>query len=242
MLEVVGLSKKYGKTLAADQVSFVVPAGKVGILLGPNGAGKSTVIKSIAGLLRFSGKVLIQGQDSRDLEAKRSFAYVPEIPYMYDALTVREHMEFITRAYGVELDEDELKALFERFELWDKQDKLGNELSKGMMQKVSICCALIIRPKVILLDEPMVGLDPGAIRELKALLIELREQGCTILISTHMLEMVKELWDVTFVMDKGHILGTYAREALANEDLEELYFSVTGQDRTREDGRQTWEQ
>lgn len=243
MLEVVGLSKKYGKTLAADQVSFVVPAGKVGILLGPNGAGKSTVIKSIAGLLRFSGKVLIQGQDSRDLEAKRSFAYVPEIPYMYDALTVREHMEFITRAYGVELDEDELKALFERFELWDKQDKLGNELSKGMMQKVSICCALIIRPKVILLDEPMVGLDPGAIRELKALLIKLREQGCTILISTHMLEMVKELWDVTFVMEKGRIRGSYAREDLGNGDLDELYFSVTGHEKTSEgNGGGTWEQ
>ena len=229
MLEGVGLSKKYGKTLAADQVSFVVPAGKVGILLGPNGAGKSTVIKSIAGLLRFSGKVLIQGQDSRDLEAKRSFAYVPEIPYMYDALTVREHIEFIVRAYGREGWEEEARALFDRLELTDKQYKLGNELSKGMMQKVSICCALIIRPKVILLDEPMVGLDPAAIKELKAMLLELRDEGCTVLISTHMLEMVKELWDVTFVMNKGHILGTYVKEALGDEDLEELYFTVTGQ-------------
>lgn len=243
MLEVVGLSKKYGKTLAADQVSFAVPDGKVGILLGPNGAGKSTVIKSIAGLLRFSGRVLIQGQDSRELEAKRSFAYVPEIPYMYDALTVREHMEFIARAYGIDLDEEELKALFDRFELWDKQEKLGNELSKGMMQKVSICCALIIRPKVILLDEPMVGLDPGAIKELKAVIEELRKKGCTVLISTHMLEMVKELWDVTFVMDKGRILGTYAREALYNEDLDALYFSVTAHERTEEgNGGETWEQ
>ena len=117
----------------------------------------------------------------------------------------------------------------------------GSELSKGMMQKVSLCCALLVRPRVILLDEPMVGLDPAAIKELKAQILELKDQGATVLISTHMLEMVKELWDVTFVMDKGHILGTYAREALANEDLEELYFSVTGQDRTREDGRQAWE-
>ena len=243
MLEVVGLSKKYGKTLAADQVSFTVPDGKVGILLGPNGAGKSTVIKCIAGLLRFAGRVLIQGQDSRGLEAKRHFAYVPELPYMYDALTVREHMEFITRAYGVELDENELHTLFERFELLDKQDKLGNELSKGMMQKVSICCALIIRPKVILLDEPMVGLDPAAIRELKTLILELRDQGCTILISTHMLEMVKELWDMTFVMDKGHILGSYAKEDLGNEDLDALYFSVTEHGQTGEgNGGESWEQ
>lgn len=242
MLQVIDLSKKYGKTLAVDQVGFTVPDGKVGILLGPNGAGKSTVIKSIAGLLRFSGRILIQGQDSRSLEAKKRFAYVPELPYMYEALTVREHMEFITRAYGVEMNEGEIQALFDRFELTDKQDKLGSELSKGMMQKVSICCALVIRPKVILLDEPMVGLDPGAIRELKAVILELRDQGCTILISTHMLEMVKELWDVTFVMDKGHILGTYAREALGSEDLDALYFSVTGQAKPAEDGGETWEQ
>ena len=229
MLEVIQLSKNYGKTLAADEVCLAVPDGKIGILLGPNGAGKSTVIKSIAGLLRYKGMIRIQGKDARTLEAKRCFAYVPELPYMYDALTVSEHLEFIIRAYGVEVSEDERRQLLERFELTDKQEKLGSELSKGMMQKVSICCALIIKPKVILLDEPMVGLDPAAIKELKSVLAKLREDGCTILISTHMLEMVKELWDVTFVMEKGRILGTYARENLANEDLEELYFSVTEQ-------------
>lgn len=229
MLEVVNLSKKYGKMLAVDDVGFTVPDGRIGILLGPNGAGKSTVIKSIAGLLRYEGSIRIQGIDSREMEAKKCFAYVPELPSMYEALTVREHMEFINRAYGVEATEEEIDALLEKFELKDKQDKLGNELSKGMMQKVSICCALIIRPKVILLDEPMVGLDPAAIKELKEVILELKAQGCTILISTHMLEMVKELWDVTFVMDKGHILGTYVKEELANEDLEELFFAVTGQ-------------
>lgn len=229
MLEVINLTKKYGKTLAADGIGFTVPDGKIGILLGPNGAGKSTVIKSIAGLLRYQGSIRIQGQDASTVAAKKCFAYVPELPYMYEALTVREHIDFITRAYGREASEEEIRELFDRFELTDKQDKLGNELSKGMMQKVSICCAMVIRPKVILLDEPMVGLDPAAIKELKTMILELKEEGCTVLISTHMLEMVKELWDVTFVMDKGHILGTYVREALGNEDLEELYFAVTGQ-------------
>lgn len=93
--------QKYGKTLAADDIGFTVPDGRIGILLGPNGAGKSTVIKSIAGLLRFKGTIRIQGQDSHTMEAKRSFAYVPELPYMYEALTVREHLEFISRAYGI---------------------------------------------------------------------------------------------------------------------------------------------
>lgn len=231
MLEVSKLTKKYGKTLAADEVGFTVPDARIGILLGPNGAGKSTVIKSIAGLLKYKGNIRIEGMDARTVEAKKCFAYVPELPYMYEALTVREHIEFITRAYGVTVTEEEVDALLEKFELADKKDKLGNELSKGMMQKVSICCALVVKPKVILLDEPMVGLDPAAIKELKVVIQELKEVGCTVLISTHMLEMVKELWDVTFVMDKGHILGTYTRESVANEDLEELFFKVTGQDR-----------
>ena len=229
MLEVTELSKKYGKVLAVDKVSFAVPDGKIGIPLGPNGAGKSTVIKSIAGLLRYSGRIRVQGMDAWSVEAKKCFAYVPELPYMYESLTVREHIEFITRAYGAEVSEEEIRELFDRFELSDKQEKLGSELSKGMMQKVSICCALIIKPKVILLDEPMVGLDPAAIKELKSLILMLRDQGRTVLISTHMLEMVKELWDVTFVMDKGHILGTYTRESAENKDLEELFFSVTSQ-------------
>ena len=227
MLEVVNVTKKYGKTLAADNVSFVVPQGKVGILLGPNGAGKSTIIKSIAGLLKYQGSVLIDGNDSRTVAAKKVFAYVPEMPFMYEALTVREHVDFILKAYGAEASEEEIRELFDRFELTDKQDKLGNELSKGMMQKVSICCALVIKPKVLLLDEPLVCLDPAAIKELKKVVAELREKGCTILISTHMLEMVRELWDVTFVMDKGHILGCYDREKQENEDLEALFFSVT---------------
>lgn len=228
MLEVAGLTKKYGKTLAVDDVGFTIPDGRVGILLGPNGAGKSTVIKSIAGLLRYKGTVRIQGMDSRTVEAKKCFAYVPELPCMYEALTIREHIEFIVRAYGVSVTEEEIQALLETFELADKQDKLGNELSKGMMQKVSICCALVIKPRVILLDEPMVGLDPAAIKELKQVILKLREENRTVLISTHMLEMVKELWDVTFVMDKGRILGTYPRESVADEDLEELFFKVTG--------------
>ena len=122
------------------------------------------------------------------------------------------------------------QKLLRRFELEDKQDKLGNELSKGMMQKVSICCALAIKPKVILLDEPMVGLDPKAIKELKDMVLELRDSGVTVLISTHMLEMVEELWDIMFVMEKGHIIGSYTREEVGDKDLDDLFFELTGGD------------
>lgn len=228
MLEIQELSKSYGKTLAVDKVSFFVPDGQVGILLGPNGAGKSTIIKSIAGLLRYKGRIGIQGISSKELAAKKIFAYVPEIPAMFDALTVREHIEYVRKAYGSTITDEEVEVLLKRFELDDKQEKMGNELSKGMMQKVSICCALAIKPKVMLLDEPMVGLDPRAIKELKEVVTELRNSGVTVLISTHMLEMVENLWDVMFVMEKGKIIGSYNKSEVGEKDLDALFFEMTG--------------
>lgn len=227
MLEIQNLCKSYGEYLAVDHVTFMVPSGKVGILLGPNGAGKSTIIKSIAGLLRYEGGIGIQGMSSRTMEAKKVFAYVPEIPAMFDALTVREHIEYIRRAYGSLITDEEVEVLLRRFELDDKQDKLGNELSKGMMQKVSICCALALKPQVILLDEPMVGLDPKAIKELKEVVLELRDVGCTILISTHMLEMVKEIWDIMYVMEKGKLIQVYTKEELGEKELDDVFFELT---------------
>ena len=228
MLEIQNLTKVYGKVKAVDDVSFLVPGGQVGILLGPNGAGKSTIIKSIAGLLRYEGQVRICGLPGRSMEAKKVFAYVPEIPAMFEALTVREHVEYIRKAYNSQISDEEIEFILKRFELWDKQDKLGNELSKGMMQKVSICCALVIKPKVIMLDEPMVGLDPQAIKELKEVITELKGFGVTILISTHMLEMVEGLWDIMFVMQKGRIIGSYRKEEAGNKELEDLFFEMTG--------------
>ena len=144
MLEIQKLSKSYVSSLAVDDVPFTVPGGQVGILLGPNGAGKSTIIKSIAGLLRYKGMIRIEGLPARTLEAKKVFAYVPEIPNMFDALTVREHVEYVRMAYSSDITDEEVEEILKEFEMDDKQDKLGNELSKGMMQKVSICCALSV--------------------------------------------------------------------------------------------------
>lgn len=231
MLEIQNLSKKYGKALAVDQVSFTVPEGQTGILLGPNGAGKSTIIKSIAGLLRYEGGIGICKMPARSREAKKIFGYVPEMPAMFEALSVREHVEYIKRAYNSDLSDEEINSLLQRFELDDKQEKLGNELSKGMMQKVSICCALAVKPKVIMLDEPMVGLDPAAIKELKKLINELKDNGVTILLSTHMIEMVKDMWDIMFVMEKGKIVAEFTKDQARDKDLEQLFFQVT-QDKT----------
>lgn len=103
-------------------------------------------------------------------------------------------------------------------------------MSKGMMQKVSICCALALKPQVILLDEPMVGLDPKAIKELKEVVLELRDAGCTILISTHMLEMVKEIWDIMYVMEKGKLIQVYTKEELGEKELDDVFFELTDGD------------
>lgn len=213
MLEVVGISKKYDKASAVEDVSFTLPEGTIGILQGPDGAGKSTVLKSIAGLVRYQGQIRIQGMDAGELEAKKRFAYVPEVPSLYEALTVKEHLEFMEMAYGVQADPEEKLALLKRFGLDDKQDRMANDLPKDMMQKVSICCSLIVKPQLLLLDEPMAGLEPAAIKELQQIILELKQKGTTVLICTGMPEMVQELWDITFVMDNGRLLETYSREA-----------------------------
>ncbi|MPN06199.1 Arginine transport ATP-binding protein ArtM [bioreactor metagenome] len=149
---------------------------------------------------------------------------------MFPLLTVREHVIYFLKAYDKPVNDEMIDKLFDRFDLLDKQDKMGNELSKGMMQKVSICCALAVDPKVLIFDEPMVGLDPKAIKELKSIILELKEAGKIVLISTHMLEMVESLWDQVILMDKGKMIGSYDKESMGAMDLEELFFKKTGDD------------
>lgn len=233
MLSVRGVTKKYGKLIANEDVSFEINPGEISVLLGPNGAGKSTIIKCIAGLLKFNGKIFINGNENKSIPAKRDLGYIPEIPALYDMLTVWEHLEFIGRAYSLDNWREKAEELLERFELSDKKKKLGTELSKGMQQKVSICCGLLPNPKVILLDEPLVGLDPHAIKELKNLIIEKKAEGSAILISTHMLDSVEEFWDSTNIMMNGKIAARRTRKAVegSGEDLEELFFKITEGDK-----------
>jgi ABC-type multidrug transport system ATPase subunit len=228
MLAINNVTKKYGKTIANNDISFSVDDGQIAVLLGPNGAGKSTIIKCIAGLLRFKGEISIDGYENKSIEAKRLLGYIPEMPAIYDLLTVSEHLEFIRRAYRME-DDGLAQTLLERLELWDKKDKLGKELSKGMQQKLSICCALVHRPKVIIFDEPMVGLDPHAIKELKMIFRELKSDGATLLISTHMIDSVEDYWDVTHIMVNGSIAATKYNRPDDNkaQSLEELFFDIT---------------
>ena len=229
MLKVKNLSKKYEKVLAVNKVSFEIKSGEIGVLIGPNGAGKSTTIKSIAGLLRFDGEVSIDGKPNKSIEAKRIFGYVPESPALYESLNVWEHLEFVARAYSLQDWEDTAEALLARFEMDDKKNKVGKDLSKGMQQKVSICCALLINPSMVMLDEPMIGLDPRAIKELKEMFIELKNAGCAILISTHILDSIADVWDKVLIMNKGEIVYDNTKDAmvLSGESLEHIFFSKT---------------
>lgn len=233
MIEVKNVTKRYGKFLANDSLNFKVSPGEISILAGPNGAGKSTIIKSIAGLLRFKGDILICGKKNKTIEAKRYLGYIPELPALYDMLTIWEHMEFIARAYSLENWKHRAESLFARLELEDKKNKLGNELSKGMQQKVSICCGLLPDPRVLLFDEPLVGLDPHAIKELKTMLVEYKKAGAAILLSTHMLDSVAEFWDSTNIMMNGKIAASRSREEIrgTGEDLEKLFFDITEKNR-----------
>ncbi|MBA1336807.1 MAG: ABC transporter, ATP-binding protein [Firmicutes bacterium] len=229
MLTVNDLTKQYDKTLAVNGISFEVSDSEIAVLLGPNGAGKSTTIKCIAGMLRYKGSVEICGYPNKSIKAKQVFGYVPETPALYEMLTVYEHLVFIAHAYDIKDYQEKARQLLERFDLLDKQDKLGKELSKGMQQKVSICCALLMDPKVVLFDEPMIGLDPKAIKELKEIFLELKSKGCSIIISTHLIDSVNDVWDKVLIMKEGNIVMSRLRQEIeqSGESLEEIFFRVT---------------
>ncbi len=229
MLTVFHLTKRYKNVVANYDLNFSVASGEIAVLVGPNGAGKSTAIKCIAGLLRYEGDIYIEQFKNKTLEAKKLFGYIPEIPAPFELLTVWEHMEFFGRAYRIENWQQRAEDLLGKMQLLDKKDKLGKELSKGMQQKLSICCALLPKPQVVLFDEPLVGLDPHAIKELKKMILEMKAQGASILISTHMLESVEELWDKVLIMMNGRVAAMRTKEeiALSGENLQDLFFAIT---------------
>lgn len=227
MLKAEHVTKRYGKTTANQDISLTVEAGQRAVLLGPNGAGKSTLIKCVTGLLRFEGRILIDGHPNKTMEAKQLLGYVPEIPAVYDLLTVGEHLEFIARAYKLSDWQKDADALLERLELSEKRNALGKELSKGMQQKLSIACALLPKPRLAVFDEPLVGLDPHAIKELKEMLRELTAAGTAVLISTHMLDSVERDWDAAYIMVKGRVAAHIVNGQEGQKTLEDQFFAIT---------------
>lgn len=228
MIEVKGLTKDYGKVVAAQDVSLMAVPGEITILLGENGAGKSTTIKSITGLLKYKGQIKICGFDNRSIEAKKRFGYIPETPVLYDKLTVAEHIDFIAGAYSLPDYSAEADALLEAFHLTEKRKTVAKELSKGMRQKLSMLLALLIQPKALLVDEPMMGLDPASIEETLAMFVALKNRGASVLISTHIIDVIDAVWDRAYIMKKGRVLAEVRREDMNGETLKELFFRYDG--------------
>ncbi|WP_294579432.1 ABC transporter ATP-binding protein [uncultured Thomasclavelia sp.] len=227
MIEVMNLTKNYDGYQAVSNVDLIAKPGKITILLGPNGAGKSTTIKSIANLVAFDGEIKICGYFNDSIEAKKCFGYVPETPVLYDVLTVWEHIEFIGSAYRIENYQEIANEYLELFKLQGKRNNLAKELSKGMRQKLSMLLALMIQPRALLVDEPMIGLDPSSIEKVLEIFKRMKEQNCAILISTHIIDIIDDIFDEAYIMDKGKIVNHVTKENLQNESLKEYFFEST---------------
>ena len=230
--------KVYGQIVAADGITFSVAPGEILGLVGPNGAGKTTTLRPMAGILvPTRGTIRIAGHDMRTepVAAKAALAYVPDDPRLFDQLTVWEHFVFIAKAYRLADWTVRAYELLATFELTDKRNALCSELSRGMRQKVAICCGYLHQPKAIMLDEPLTGLDPYGIRSMKSSIRKYAADGAAIIVSSHLLSLVEDLCTSVLVLNRGKQLMHASlgemrqklREDGRHETLEELFFRLT---------------
>lgn len=237
MLQVNGLVKDYKKFRAVNGLSFEIRPGEIIGLLGPNGAGKTTALRCISGILKpTEGQILINGIDlARDQsKAKAGLAFVPEMPSLYELLTVDEHLRFIAMCFDtMDVYRQFGDGLLERYHLSDKKGELVATLSKGMRQKLSVACAMVHKANVLLFDEPLIGVDPAGVHEIKTDLQQAKERGCSVLISTHLLDTAEKLCDRVLILAKGNKLfeGTIPelKTSLNMEgaDLEKVFLRLT---------------
>jgi len=232
-VEIINVSKKFNNNFALKDINLKIFDGEILGLLGPNGSGKSTLLKLILGMLKpDTGKIIVYGYDvSKDaLNVRKITGYVPEDPRLYEFLTGMEYLDFKCNIYGVnntDLVYDYLKI----FEIYDKKDEMISSYSLGMKRKLSIIAALIHKPRLLLLDEPLNGLDPKSARIFKDILLELKKRT-TIIFSTHILEIAQAICDKIVILDKGQVVSVASLkeilEIAKNKSLEEYFLKVTG--------------
>jgi ABC-2 type transport system ATP-binding protein len=238
MISIQNLTKKFGQVTAVDKLSLEIPKGELFAFLGPNAAGKTTTIKLMAGLLKpTEGRILVGGHDvsGRDyLKARQLLSYVPDVPYLYEKLTAFEFLYFVARLYNFSPRDIEKKAtaLLDLFGLSSYRDHLTEDFSHGMRQRLIMCAALIHEPQVMLIDEPMVGLDPRSSRLVKDILKTKSKEGMTIFISTHTLPLAEELADRIGIIDQSRLIALGTMETLrqqsgVNGHLEEVFLKLT---------------
>ncbi len=245
MIQLRNLTKRYGSFTAVDDLDLTVPAGELFGFLGPNGAGKTTTLRMIAGiLLPTSGRICIGGVDlqTNPGQAKALLGFIPDRPFIYEKLTGMEFLRFVAGLYGQEGTSVEHRAreLLALFDLEEWRDELVESYSHGMRQKLIISSAFVHRPEVIVVDEPMVGLDPKAARTLKDLFREYTRRGHTIMMSTHTLEVAQTLCDRIAIIRRGRIaaagtMDELRRQAESDEsELEDIFLRLTGESAARD--------
>jgi len=239
MIEVTALSKQFGSFKAVRDLSFTVRPGEVLGLVGPNGAGKTTTLRSIVGIIPPSaGRVSIAGHDLlRDpVAAKRALAFFPDEPRLFDYLTIRQHLAFVARLYGIANHESLAQPLLEELEIADKAEVLPGELSRGMKQKLAIACGLLHSPQVMIFDEPLTGLDPLGIRRMKDSILQRARAGAAVVLSSHLLHLLEEVCSHVLILKQGERIagGTLAevRAQFSGSDaeasLEDVFIRATG--------------
>lgn len=231
------VTKKYGNSIALDNINLQIQKGECYVFLGPNGAGKTTTIKLITGLLKpTNGKVYVKGYDiEKDyIQAKRYISYIPDVPFLYDKLTGREFLIFTAKIFGISNEDTKkrISALTGQFGLAEYQYRLIEEYSHGMKQRLVMCAALIHDAEIIMVDEPMVALDPAAIKMVKDIFRQKTREGVTIFMSTHTLSIAEEIGDRIGIINKGRIIaeGTIEeikRKTSTSGTLEEIYLGLT---------------
>lgn len=239
MIQLDNVSKRYGTKTAVESLTLEVQAGELFAFLGPNGAGKTTTIKMLCGLLfPTSGTVRVAGYDLQQDgdRARQLIAYVPDQPFLYEKLTGREFLRFISDMYGMEREHgrQRMEDVIATFGLASFVDDLTERYSHGMRQRTVFAAALLHEPKVLITDEPTVGLDPQSIRLLKDLLRQQADQGVTVFLSSHSLEIVEKLADRIGVMDRGRLIGCGTLDALRHltsiaGSLEDVFLKMTSE-------------
>ena len=239
MIALHDLTKEYGKFRAVDRVSLDVPRGRIHGFLGPNGAGKTTTIKMIAGLLKpTAGRVVVNGHDlAKDPEAaKASLGFIPDRPFIYEKLTAAEFLRFHAGLYGMDGNGTgaRVREMLELFELERWENELVESFSHGMKQRLVMSAAFLHRPQAVLVDEPMVGLDPRGARLIKNVFRRMSEHGVAILMSTHTLEVAQEMCDRISIILKGRIIAEGTVDELRrlagsqDEQLTPVFLKLTG--------------
>ncbi len=239
MIQAESLIKRYGKFTAVDDVSLEIPAGEIHGFLGPNGAGKTTTIRMVAGLLKpTAGRVLVAGHDMarEPVKAKGALGFIPDRPYIYEKLTAGEFLRFHAGLYGQDGDgvPTRIAELLELFELSRWEGELVESFSHGMRQRLVMCAAFLHKPQGVLVDEPMVGLDPRGARLIKDVFRQMARRGVAILMSTHTLEVAQEMCDRISIIMSGRIIARGTVEELRglagsrDEHLTQVFLRLTG--------------